>query len=46
MDELKKMMTNYQESFINNVKLFSNKFYPTLSDSLIVYTEMASTVKA
>ena len=46
MDELKKMMTKYQESFIDNVKLFANNFYPTLNDALNVWTEIASTVKA
>ena len=46
MDELKKLMTNYQESFIDNVKLFANNFYPTLNDALNVWTEVAATVKA
>ena len=46
MDELKKLMTNYQETFINNVKLFANNFYPTLNDALNVWTEVAATVKA
>ena len=46
MDELKKLMTNYQERFINNVKLFANNFYPTLNDALNVWTEIAATVKA
>ena len=46
MDELKKLMANYQERFINNVKLFANNFYPTLNDALNVWTEVAATVKA
>ena len=46
MDELKKMMINYQESFINNVKLFSNNFSTSLNDTLNVWTELASTVNA
>ena len=46
MDELKKLMTNYQERFIDNVKLFANNFYPTLNDALNVWTEVAATVKA
>ena len=46
MDELKKLMNNYQESFINNVRLFANNFYPTLNDALNVWTEVAATVKA
>ena len=46
MDELKKLMANYQERFINNVKLFANNFYPTLNDALNVWTEIAATVKA
>ena len=46
MDELKKLMNNYQERFINNVKIFANNFYPTLNDALNVWTEVAATVKA
>ena len=46
LDELKKIITNYQESFINNVKAFANSFYPTLNDALNVWTEVAATVKA
>ena len=46
LDELKKMVSNYQERFINNVKLFANSFYPTLNDALNVWTEVAETVKA
>ena len=46
MDELKKLINNYQESFINNVRLFANNFYPTLNDALNVWTEVAATVKA
>ena len=46
LDELKKLIGNYQERFINNVKLFANSFYPTLNDALNVWTEVAATVKA
>ena len=46
LDELKKMIANYQEKFISNVKLFANNFYPTLNDALNVWTEVAATVKA
>ena len=45
LDELKKMITNYQEKFLNNVKVFANSFYPTLNDALNVWTEVAATVK-
>ena len=45
LDELKKMITNYQEKFLNNVKVFANNFYPTLNDALNVWTEVAATVK-
>lgn len=45
LDELKKLVGNYQERFINNVKLFANSFYPTLNDALNVWTEVAATVK-
>ena len=46
LDELKKMVNNYQERFINNVKSFANNFYPTLNDALNTWTEVAATVKA
>ena len=46
LDELKKIVNNYQERFIDNVKLFANNFYPTLNDALNVWTEVAATVKA
>jgi hypothetical protein len=45
LDELKKMITNYQEKFLNNVKVFANNFYPTLNDALNTWTEVAATVK-
>ena len=45
LDELKKLIGNYQERFINNVKMFANKFYPTLNEALNVWTEVASTIK-
>ena len=45
LDELKKLISNYQERFINNVKIFSNNFYPTLNDALNVWTSVASTIK-
>ena len=45
MDELKKMVNNYHEKFINNVREFSKNFYPTLNDALNVWTDMAATVK-
>ena len=45
LDELKKLITNYQERFLNNVKSFANSFYPTLNDALNVWTEVAATVK-
>lgn len=46
LDELKKLISIYQERFINNVKSFANNFYPTLNDALNVWTEVAATVKA
>jgi hypothetical protein len=45
LDELKKLIGSYQERFINNVKMFANKFYPTLNEALNVWTEVASTIK-
>lgn len=46
IDELKKLVGKYQNTFVDNLKLFSNNIYPVLSDSLDVWTKMASAVDA
>lgn len=42
IDELKKMINRNSLRFIANMKLFTNEFYPTLNDSLNVWTQLAT----
>ena len=46
IDELKKLINKYKNSFVENIKLFSGDLYPTINDSLNVWTQMASAVDA
>ena len=39
-DELKKLITTNAERFVNNMKAFSEKFYPTLADGITVWTTL------
>ena len=41
-EELKNLINRNSEKFIENVKDFCEKIYPTLNDSLIVWSEIAS----
>ena len=41
-EELKNLINRNAEKFIENVKDFCEKIYPTLNDSLIVWSEIAS----
>lgn len=42
IDELKKMINRNSMKFIVNMKAFTNEFYPTLNDSLAVWTQLAT----
>jgi hypothetical protein len=41
-EELAKLINKNCEKFIDNVKSFCDKIYPTLNDSLNVWSEIAS----
>ena len=42
MDEIKKLININCEKFVSNTKLFAEEFYPTLSDSIAVWTTLTS----
>jgi hypothetical protein len=42
IEELKKMLNRNRFNFIKNIKDFTEEFYPSLNDSLNVWTEVAS----
>ena len=42
MDEIKKLININCVKFVNNTKLFAEEFYPTLSDSIAVWTTLTS----
>ena len=42
IEELKKMINRNRFNFIKNIKDFTEEFYPSLNDSLNVWTEVAS----
>ena len=41
-EEIKKLINKNSEDFIENVKIFCDRIYPTLNDSLNVWSEIAS----
>ena len=44
IDELKKLVNKYKNSFVENIKLFSKDLYPNINDELNVWSQMASAV--
>ena len=46
LEELKSMITKYRVTFIDSLKDFCNKFYPTISDALDIWTKIASDIGA
>ena len=44
IDELKRLVNKYKNSFVDNIKLFSGDLYPTINDSLNVWSLMGSAV--
>ena len=46
IDELKKLVNKYKNTFVDNIKLFSGDLYPIINDELNVWTQMASAVDA
>ena len=46
IDELKRLIQKDVNTFPDNIKIFANNLYPTLTDALNVWTQMASAVEA
>ena len=46
IDELKKLVNKYKNSFVDNIKLFSQDLYPGINDELNVWSQMASAIAA
>jgi hypothetical protein len=46
IDELKKLVNKYKNSFVDNIKLFSGDLYPIINDELNVWSQMASAIEA
>ena len=46
IDELKRLVNKYKNTFVDNIKLFSGDLHPIISDELNVWTQMASAVEA
>ena len=46
IDELKKLVNKYKNTFVDNIKLFSGDLYPIINDELNVWSQMASAVEA
>ena len=44
IDELKKLVNKYKNTFVENIKMFSKDLYPNINDELNVWSEMASAV--
>jgi len=40
MQELKKLMKNNCNKYMKDLKIFTDNFYPTLTDSLTIYSSM------
>ena len=46
IDELKRLVNKYKNTFVDNIKLFSGDLYPNINDELNVWSQMASAVEA
>ena len=45
INELKKLVDKYKNSFVDNIKYFSEDLYPSINDSLNVWSQMASSIE-
>ena len=46
IDELKRLINKYKNTFVDNLKAFSGELYPIINDELNVWSQMASAVEA
>ena len=45
IDELKRLVNKYKNSFADNIKAFSGDLYPIINDALNVWSQMASSIE-
>ena len=45
INELKKLVDKYKNTFVDNIKDFSEDLYPSINDSLNVWSQMASSIE-
>ena len=45
IDELKRLVNKYKNSFADNIKTFSGDLYPIINDALNVWSQMASAIQ-
>ena len=45
IDELKRLVNKYKNSFVDNIKAFSGDLYPIINDALNVWSQMASAIE-
>ena len=45
IDELKRLVNKYKNSFADNIKAFSGDLYPIINDALNVWSQMASAIQ-
>ena len=46
IDELKRLVNKYKNSFVDNIKAFSGDLYPIINDALNVWSQMASSIES
>ena len=45
IDELKRLVNKYKNTFVDNIKAFSQDLYPIINDALNVWSQMASAIE-
>ena len=45
IDELKRLVNKYKNTFVDNIKAFSGDLYPIINDALNVWSNMASSIE-
>ena len=45
VDELKRLVNKYKNTFVDNIKAFSQDLYPIINDALNVWSQMASAIE-
>ena len=45
IDEIKRLINKYKNTFVDNIKAFSQDLYPIINDALNVLSQIASSIK-